>query len=309
MSKPRHHHRPTAAERRAEARREAAERARQAAIRAEQEREAALRRASWTSLANEIHAWRDEIGPNPQSDEQLISPVMVDCIVSSERGEREQPNMLATRNHPGADMRPVNRDEPHVGIRAAMSGRVLFAGRFNSLLGNAVFIGAANGDIHIYGHLNSIDGLQPGQRITQGQPIGEMGTSGNTTARCLHFVIRRQPGDALPNGPIPYNPGTDMEADALGELIQRVQTQAPREERVRDFFQYELVDAMIDGEPLKLNTLVRSRPAPDRSTPVIAAAASLAQTGVQTIPADTSGFVPFIREWQVPEDRGGLIRR
>lgn len=278
---------PTAAQRRA------AE-ARAAEARAEQE----LRTESWRTLSNEIHAWRDLAGTDPQTQEELISPVMVDAIVTSAMGERRAPNAQATSNHPGADLRPADRSIQDVGIRAAMSGRVLFAGKFNSLLGEAIFVGADNGEIHVYGHLQDLDNdgvrnLEMGQRVHQGQQIGIMGRSGNTTGRCLHFVIRRAPqANETPEayfqrvlesedlGGIDMESAENVEAMVSAAMLQAEASQS-RDRQLRNYHNYELVDAVVDGRRFAVNAFIPSHPAPVRTPDIQVAEAGLAEAGVR----------------------------
>lgn len=56
--------------------------------------------------------------------------------------------------------------------------------------GNQVLIDHGNGVYTRYGHLaNFAPGLAPGQRIGFGQPLGQMGQTGNATAIHVHYEI------------------------------------------------------------------------------------------------------------------------
>ncbi|MCM3715958.1 peptidoglycan DD-metalloendopeptidase family protein [Alkalihalobacillus oceani] len=87
------------------------------------------------------------------------------------------------RFHRGIDIaRPSNYD-----ILAADNGTVTFAGQQGGY-GNVVKINHNNGMETLYAHLRSID-VQVGQTVAQGQKIGVMGTTGNSTGIHLHFEV------------------------------------------------------------------------------------------------------------------------
>jgi murein DD-endopeptidase MepM/ murein hydrolase activator NlpD len=75
-------------------------------------------------------------------------------------------------------------------VRAADSGYVLIAGWSNDGYGNHIMIDHGNGYVTLYGHLSRI-GVQPGQVVQQGDLIGNVGSTGNSTGSHLHFEIRQ----------------------------------------------------------------------------------------------------------------------
>lgn len=81
-------------------------------------------------------------------------------------------------------------------IIAADSGTVIYAGWNNTGYGNMVMIDHGNGYRSLYGHMSAIL-VSPGQRVSQGQQIGVMGTTGRSTGTHLHFEIRS--GETLLN--------------------------------------------------------------------------------------------------------------
>ncbi len=83
-------------------------------------------------------------------------------------------------------------------IVAAASGTVIKAGWDDWGLGNAIEIKHDDGSITIYGHNRRLL-VSKGQKITQGQMIAEMGSTGNSTAPHLHFEL-------LPDGDLATNP-------------------------------------------------------------------------------------------------------
>lgn len=73
-------------------------------------------------------------------------------------------------------------------IRAAADGTVTYAG-WRSGYGYAVIINHWNGYITIYGH-NSKILVKSGQRVSKGQTISLMGSTGRSTGTHVHFEIR-----------------------------------------------------------------------------------------------------------------------
>jgi murein DD-endopeptidase MepM/ murein hydrolase activator NlpD len=86
-------------------------------------------------------------------------------------------------------------------IWAAAAGEVFHAGTFGGY-GNAVLIDHGNGMTTLYGHQSRI-AVSVGQQVSQGQVIGYIGSTGNSTGPHLHFEVRI--GDT-PRDPAPYLP-------------------------------------------------------------------------------------------------------
>ena len=94
------------------------------------------------------------------------------------------PTDIVSANHKGID---VGANEGTVFI-AAMSGTVTIASGEGSY-GNHIFI--ENGDvITVYAHCKTLY-VKPGDKVEQGQKIGEVGSTGNATGPHLHFEIRK----------------------------------------------------------------------------------------------------------------------
>jgi murein DD-endopeptidase MepM/ murein hydrolase activator NlpD len=112
--------------------------------------------------------------------------------LSSTFGSRSDPFTGVVRFHNGVDL--VARLGTSVG--AAMSGTVAAIG-FNANYGRYVFL-QHPGYQTMYAHLNRIV-VSTGQRIAQGQKIGELGNTGYSTGPHLHFSIYRgaEPVDPL----------------------------------------------------------------------------------------------------------------
>ena len=81
-------------------------------------------------------------------------------------------------------------------VVAAMSGTVIYSG-WESGYGNLVVIEAYNGLESYYGH-NSKLVVKTGQKVSRGQLISKVGSTGDATGPHLHFEIRK--------GGVPVNP-------------------------------------------------------------------------------------------------------
>lgn len=90
----------------------------------------------------------------------------------------------------------ANANDP-VAVVAAAAGTVASTRTEQANWGNRVLIDHGNGLYSLYGHLESID-VSEGQRVRQGQRLGSMGNTGNSSGRHVHFAFMRAPG---PDGP------------------------------------------------------------------------------------------------------------
>ncbi len=79
-------------------------------------------------------------------------------------------------------------------LLAAAAGNVLVAktGGWNGGYGNYVVISHPNGTQTLYGHMYSVE-VRPGEPVSQGEEIGILGSSGNSTGPHVHFEIRGAP--------------------------------------------------------------------------------------------------------------------
>ncbi|MGD0723999.1 MAG: M23 family metallopeptidase [Spirochaetia bacterium] len=103
--------------------------------------------------------------------------------ISSYFGERPDPFTGIQNMHNGVDI--VNK--PLTPIAAAMDGMVASVG-FNNNYGNYVILKHTGSYQTLYGHLARYL-VSRGQKIRQGQEIGELGTTGYSTGPHLHFSI------------------------------------------------------------------------------------------------------------------------
>ncbi len=118
--------------------------------------------------------------------EFLAAPLQFRYITSGVTGRRYHPVLKSWRRHEGIDY-SANAGTP---VRATANGVVLRAGR-NGGYGNMVEIRHRNGIITRYAHLRSIAaGIRPGRSVTQSELIGQVGTTGLSTAPHLHYEFR-----------------------------------------------------------------------------------------------------------------------
>jgi len=97
--------------------------------------------------------------------------------------------------HPGVDI--ANASNP--AIVAAQSGTVITAGWNGGGYGNYVVIDHGNGYQTLYGHmLDKSIVVKAGDKVSQGQRIGTMGSTGRSTGTHLHFEIKKAGGKMDP---------------------------------------------------------------------------------------------------------------
>jgi len=90
-------------------------------------------------------------------------------------------------SHNGIDLATGYGNTPPV--KAAKGGTVVIAGWDTTGYGNYIKIDHGNGLETRYAHLSSIN-VSPGQTVSAGTHIGNVGTTGNSTGNHLHFEIR-----------------------------------------------------------------------------------------------------------------------
>lgn len=104
--------------------------------------------------------------------------------ISSEFGGRRDPLTRRTAYHEGIDIAA----DFGVRIKAAASGKVIFAGR-DKVLGKCVKIDHGNGIVSIYGHSSTLL-VKKGAIVKKGDSIAKVGSSGRSTGSHLHFEIQ-----------------------------------------------------------------------------------------------------------------------
>ncbi|EAG9321574.1 murein hydrolase activator EnvC family protein [Listeria monocytogenes] len=132
---------------------------------------------------------------------QFIKPAS--GILTSGFSERTNPVTGKYESHKGQDIAGGGT----VTVSAAASGTVVFSGFGASGsgfggYGYVVKIDHGNGFQTLYGHMRAGSlKVVTGQRVSQGQPIGIMGSTGQSTGQHLHFEIHK---NGIPVDPAPY---------------------------------------------------------------------------------------------------------
>ena len=111
--------------------------------------------------------------------------------ISSRFGNRYHPILHKYRNHEGIDYAAAYGTP----VRATADGLVTHVGRDGGY-GNLIELRHANGIRTRYGHLSAYaSGLHIGERVTQGETIGYVGSTGLSTGPHLHyeFLVNGRP--------------------------------------------------------------------------------------------------------------------
>jgi murein DD-endopeptidase MepM/ murein hydrolase activator NlpD len=87
--------------------------------------------------------------------------------------------------HPGIDFKGTRGDN----ARVTANGRVVSAGWAGGY-GNCVRVAHTNGYETLYGHLSKIT-VRIGQKLSVGEKVGEVGSTGRSTGAHLHYEVRQ----------------------------------------------------------------------------------------------------------------------
>jgi len=108
----------------------------------------------------------------------------VNGAITSFYGWRRDPFSRNRRHfHSGIDI----RGSTGTPVRAAMAGRISAVG-YDNIFGNYVIINHHSGYRTLYGHLNVIR-TRTGAYVSQGERIGDVGNTGQSTGAHLHFTV------------------------------------------------------------------------------------------------------------------------
>ncbi|MCL2285666.1 MAG: peptidoglycan DD-metalloendopeptidase family protein [Firmicutes bacterium] len=122
-------------------------------------------------------------------------PVPGHARISSHFGTRTHPIRRTREHHSGIDIPAPGGTR----IIAAEAGVVTLA-QWHGGFGLTVIIDHGNGYSTLYAH-NFRNRVSVGQRVTRGQHIADVGTTGVSTGNHLHFEVRR---NGVPVNPLPY---------------------------------------------------------------------------------------------------------
>jgi len=121
-------------------------------------------------------------------------------LVTSPFGARSSPGGIGSTYHLGVDI-GASYGSP---IYATKSGTViLIGGPWGGGYGNYVVLDHGSGNNTLYAHMSSV-AVSEGQTVSQGQVIGYVGSTGNSTGPHLHYEIWENGGRI---DPLTYLPG------------------------------------------------------------------------------------------------------
>jgi len=144
----------------------------------------------------------------------MLFPLSVPAVITSAFGWRIHPIFGESRFHSGTDL-GADQGTP---VLAAFAGKVELAD-FMGGYGLAVVL-KHNKDTEetLYGHLSELF-VKPGEMVKQGEVIGRVGSTGNSTGPHLHFEFRQQSSDG---SWVTMDPGQALEF-ALAKFVTNLQ--------------------------------------------------------------------------------------
>jgi murein DD-endopeptidase MepM/ murein hydrolase activator NlpD len=142
-------------------------------------------------FSENIASGRDLFIPGARLDRYMLQEINGDLfiwpvsgVITSPYGSRRDPfNGNRRQFHTGIDI----RGSMGTPIRAAMSGRVSQVG-YDGVFGNFVVISHHSGYRTLYAHMSVIR-TRTGAYVTQGERIGDIGSTGLSTGPHLHFTV------------------------------------------------------------------------------------------------------------------------
>ncbi len=148
-------------------------------------------------------------------DRQLLFPLSMPAPISSVFGWRTHPIFGNRRFHSGTDL-AAEQGTPIVATLSGQASTADFVGGY----GLTVVLDHADGKHQtLYGHMSEIY-VQPGQIVQQGEVIGRVGSTGNSTGPHLHFEIRELTNE----GWVAIDPGRFLEG-SIAQLMQLLRSE------------------------------------------------------------------------------------
>lgn len=166
--------------------------------------------------------WQEQGRPqwfdaNGAGEKRGTSVMPVSGRISSPFGARRHPLLGFLRMHKGLDIAA-----PHgTPVRAMMDGVVAAAGRAGGY-GNLIKLGHGRTYQSMYGHLSRI-AVRPGERVSRGEIIGYVGSTGLSTGPHLHFEVLKN-GRAVN----PRSMSIETQQQLAGEELARFKAQVKR---------------------------------------------------------------------------------
>lgn len=119
--------------------------------------------------------------PAGRSSSRIVHPMAGSYVISSGYGPRPDVGW-----HDGLDFAAPTG----TGVRAPAAANVIFGGWGSGGAGNMVHLDHGGGLTSLYYHLSRVL-ARSGERVTAGEMIGAVGSTGNSTGPHLHFTVRQ----------------------------------------------------------------------------------------------------------------------
>ncbi|MBR4945172.1 MAG: peptidoglycan DD-metalloendopeptidase family protein [Peptococcaceae bacterium] len=137
------------------------------------------------AIASQIKAIQAKNSSNNTSAPgAYVWPCPSSRLITSEYGYRIHPIQGTKKMHTGIDIGAKSGTD----IVAAAGGTVIMAQYYGGY-GNCVIVDHGGGVSTLYAHMSKI-GVSNGQKVSAGQSIGKVGSTGNSTGPHLHFEVR-----------------------------------------------------------------------------------------------------------------------
>jgi murein DD-endopeptidase MepM/ murein hydrolase activator NlpD len=150
----------------------------------------------------------------PGNGDRLMFPLSIPASITSAFGWRMHPIFGTYRFHSGTDIgAPMGTP-----VLAAHSGKVAIADFMGGYGLTIVLEHEDDSWQTLYAHLSEIY-VRPGEEIKQGEAIGRVGSTGNSTGPHLHFEFRQRTAE----GWVAMDPGLILET-SLANFFQNFQT-------------------------------------------------------------------------------------
>lgn len=145
--------------------------------------------------SNELEALIRGVQSKGKYSGQMIWPSANSRTITSYHGTRLHPVLKVYKTHTGIDIGASYGTS----ILAASSGTVILSG-WQSGYGNTIIIDHGGGISTLYGHSSKLL-VSEGQKVSAGQVIAKVGSTGMSTGPHLHFEVRK---NGTPVNPLDY---------------------------------------------------------------------------------------------------------
>jgi murein DD-endopeptidase MepM/ murein hydrolase activator NlpD/cytoskeletal protein RodZ len=162
----------------------------------------------------------DYYGPDGETGKRFLTrrPLQGGGRLASRYGYRTHPIFKTRRLHTGVDLASALGTPVYAGGDGTVRRAQWLSG-----YGRYVELDHVNGYQTAYAHMSRIaDGLKPGMRVKQGQVVGYVGSTGNSTGNHLHYEIRVN-GRTVDPLSVKLPRDKELPAQSADALLQTVQ--------------------------------------------------------------------------------------